>query len=158
MPEWGYSIQNYDPEKMAKASGRDLHISTKEAVEICNAIRNMKLDEAIEYLKRVIEKKEAIPYRRYRKLLPHHSGISERFGIPTGRYPIKACKAILKVLENAKVNAENKGLNIENLRICHAAAHKGLRIISYLPRAFGRVDPIRHPLTHVEIVVEEVSK
>ncbi|MEM0100633.1 MAG: 50S ribosomal protein L22 [Candidatus Methanomethylicaceae archaeon] len=158
VPTWGYSSHKYDPDRMVRASGRDLRISPKEATEVCNAIRYMFLEDAIEYLKRVISKKEAIPYRRYKKKIAHKAGLGERFGIPSGRYPVKACKEILKVLENARANAENKGLNIENLRISHICAQKGSVIKSYIPRAFGRATPFFHPLTHIEVVVEEVSR
>ncbi|MBC7112613.1 MAG: 50S ribosomal protein L22 [Candidatus Methanomethyliales bacterium] len=157
MPEWGYSTLEYDPDKMARASGRDLRISPKEAREICNAIRHMRLDDAIEYLKRVIDKKEGVPYRKFKSNVPHHSEIANRFGIPSGRYPVKACSEILKVLENAKANAENKGLDIESLRIRHACAQAAMKIRNYIPRAFGRATPFFHPLTHIEIVVEEVG-
>ena len=40
MPNWGYSFveQNYDADRIAKASGRDLRIKPKHAQEICAAI------------------------------------------------------------------------------------------------------------------------
>ena len=157
MPEWGYSTVKVDPDKMAKASGRDLHISPKEAREVCNTIRHMQLDDAISYLERVTQKKEGVPYRRFKKNVPHHSEIAARFGIPSGRYPVKTSSEILTVLKNAKANAENKGLDIESLRIHHACAQAAMQLKNYIQRAHGRSTPYYHPLTHVEIVVEEVG-
>ncbi|MDD1764499.1 MAG: 50S ribosomal protein L22 [Candidatus Methanomethyliaceae archaeon] len=157
MPEWGYSTVKVDPDKMAKASGRDLHISPKEAREVCNTIRYMQLDDAILYLERVTQKKEGVPYRRFKKNVPHHSEIAARFGIPSGRYPVKTSSEILTVLKNAKANAENKGLDIESLRIRHACAQAAMQLKNYIQRAHGRSTPYYHPLTHVEIVVEEVG-
>jgi large subunit ribosomal protein L22 len=157
MPEWGYSIVDMDPDRMAKASGRDLHISPKEAREICEAIRYMKLDDAIKYLERVAKKKEGVPYGRFNTNVPHHAEISSRWGIPSGRYPVKASSEIINVLKNAKANAENKGLDIEKLRIKHACAQAAMQLRNYIPRAFGRSTPYYHPLTHIEIVVEEAG-
>ena len=34
VPHWGYSITGYDPERTVLASGRDLPISFKDAVEV----------------------------------------------------------------------------------------------------------------------------
>jgi len=157
MPEWGYSTASMDPDRMARASGRDLHISPKEAMEICGAIKYMQLDTAIRYLERVSEKKEGVPYRRFKRNVPHHPEIASRFGIPSGRYPIKASTEVLGVLRNAKANAENKGLDTERLRINHACAQRAMQIKNQIQRAFGKSTPYFHPLTHVEIIVEEKS-
>ncbi len=157
MPEYGYSMEDINPDRMAKASGRDLHISPREAREICAAIRNMQLDDAMKYLERVIQKKEGVPYGRFNTNVPHHAEISSRWGIPSGRYPIKASAEILNVLKNAKANAENKGLDVENLKVKHACAQAAMQLRNYVQRAFGRSTPFYHPLTHVEIVVEEAG-
>jgi len=155
MPSWGYSIKNLDPEKTAIASGRDLNISWKEAVEVCKVIRGMKLSDAKKLLEDVIALKQPIPYRRYHGKIPHHRGL-ERWKWPAGRYPVKVAKEILKVLNNVENNAENKGLDVERLKIIHAAAHKGPIIKKYTPRAFGRATAWFRRLTHVEIAVMEV--
>ncbi|RLE52519.1 MAG: 50S ribosomal protein L22 [Candidatus Methanomethylicota archaeon] len=155
MPHWGYSITELDPERTAVASGRDLRISTKDAVEVCNAIRGMMLEDAMKLLEEVIALKTPIPFRRHKKKVAHHAGLADRWGIPSGRYPVKAAKEILKVLKNARANAESKGLNVERLRVIHAAAQQGMRIRKYIPRAFGRATPYFHPLTHIEIAVRE---
>ncbi|MEM1586251.1 MAG: 50S ribosomal protein L22 [Candidatus Bathyarchaeia archaeon] len=150
MPEWGYSIITYEPTSMARASGRELRISPKAAREICAAIRGMMLEEAKEFLRKVIAKKVAVPYRRYKKKLPHRRGLDG-----AGRYPVKAASKILEVLESAEANAEYKGLNTENLRIIHASAYPGAKIKRYMPRAFGRATPKFETLCHVEIVLQE---
>ena len=155
MPEFGYSIMGLDPETTAIASGRDLRISPKKAREVCKTIKGMYLLEAEEFLERVIEKKEMVPFRRYKKHMPHHGGTLSRWKYPHGGYPVKAAKYILKVLRNAEANAENKGLDVTKLRIIHAAAQRARKIKKYIPRAFGRATPYFDQLTHVEIVVEE---
>jgi len=154
MPKWGYSIieEMLNPEKTAKASGRELKVSHKASREVCKAIKGKMLTDAKEYLRDVIAKKRAIPYMRYNKKLPHRHGIVNAF---SGRYPIKASAQILNVLESAQSNAENKGLDVDRLRIIHAAAYPGMKLKRYTPRAHGRASPKYDLLTHVEIVLDE---
>ena len=150
MPRWQYSVQ-LDPIRTAIASGRDLRISYKAAVEVLNAIRGKHVDEAEKILLGVIHKERPIPFRRYSGKVGHRKG--EGFG--PGRYPVKAAENILQVLRNAKNNAEVKGLDISKLWVVHAAAHKGMKIRKYIPRAFGRATPYFKQLVHVEIGLEE---
>jgi large subunit ribosomal protein L22 len=154
MPKWGYSIieEMLNPEKTAKASGRELKISHKAAREVCKAIKGMMLNDAKQYLRDVTAKKKAIPYTRYNKKLPHRHGLIKTFA---GRYPIKASQQILDVLESAQSNAENKGLDVDRLRIMHAAAYQGIKLKRYTPRAHGRASPKYDTTTHVEIVLDE---
>ncbi len=154
MPKWGYSIieEMLNPEKTAKASGRELKVSHKAAREVCKAIKGMMLNDAKQYLRDVAAKKKAIPYTRYNKKLPHRHGLIKTFA---GRYPIKASQQILDVLESAQSNAENKGLDVDRLRIMHAAAYQGIKLKRYTPRAHGRASPKYDTTTHVEIVLDE---
>ncbi len=150
MPTWRYSAQ-LDPLTTAIASGRDLRISYKDAVEVLRAIRGKRVEDAKRILEDVIKLKRPVPYRTYHGKVGHRRG--QGFG--PGRYPVKAAKAILKVLENAIANAEYKGLDTERLWIVHAVAHKGPKIKKYIPRAFGRATPYFEQLVHIEIGVEE---
>lgn len=154
MPKWGYSIieEELDPEKTAKASGRELRVSHKASREVCRAIKGMMLAKAKAYLKAVIAKKQAVPFRKYKKKLGHRAGLVRAYA---GRYPVKAAKQILRVLASAEANAENKGLDVDRLRIIHAAAYPGVKIKRYMPRAHGRATPKYEVTTHVEIVLEE---
>jgi large subunit ribosomal protein L22 len=65
MPKWGYSVikEELDPEKTAKASGREIRVSHKHSREICRTIKGMMLNNAKEYLRDVIDKKKAVPFR-----------------------------------------------------------------------------------------------
>ncbi|MCL2134232.1 MAG: 50S ribosomal protein L22 [Candidatus Bathyarchaeota archaeon] len=154
MPKWGYSItqENLDSEKTAKASGRELKISHKAAREVCRAVRGMMLSTAKDYLRDVITLKQAIPYVRYKKKLGHRRGLVRTFA---GRYPVKTSAQILRVIEAAESNAENKGLDVDRLRIFHAAAYPGMKIKRFTPRAHGRASPKYNTTTHVEIVLDE---
>ncbi|MCK5628128.1 50S ribosomal protein L22 [Candidatus Bathyarchaeota archaeon] len=155
MPKWGYSIteEELDPEKTAKASGREVRVSHKAAREVCKAIKGMMLDQAKQYLKDVIDKKKAVPFRRYKKKVGHRRGLEK--GFFAGRYPVKTSQKVLIVIENAEANAENKDLDAERLRIIHAAAYPGMKIKRYTPRAHGRASPKFQTLTHIEIVLGE---
>ena len=154
MPKWGYSITDMDQEKTAKASGRELRVSHKHAREVCKTIKGMKLDRAKDYLRQVILKKKAVPFRRFNKKVGHRKGLDHAF---SGRYPVKAATHILMVLEGAEANAEYKGLDMERLRIIHASAYPGMKIKRFIPRAFGRSSPRFNTLYHVELVLEEME-
>ena len=149
---WDFSAQGLDPLRTAIASGRDLRISWKDAVEICNCLRGMRLDDAERFLNDVISLKRPVPFRRFHKKVAHRRELA---GWPSGRWPVKAAKEILKVLKNAEANAEYKGLDTSRLWVVHAAAHKGTKIRKYIPRAFGRATPYFQQLVHVEIALME---
>ena len=72
MPNYKYSIYGLDPDRTAKASGRDLRISPKHAREICNALKDMDLDKAKEFLEDVIDMKKMVPLKRHKRKKPHH--------------------------------------------------------------------------------------
>ena len=100
----------------------------------------------------MINLERSVPFRRYRKKVPHRSDL---VGWPIGRYPQKAAKAILRVLENAEQNSSFKGLEVSRLRITHMAAQRGRKIRGYTPMAHGRSSPSHNTLTHIEVVVTE---
>lgn len=134
--------------------GKEMRISPKHAMEVCRAIRNMRLAAAKEYLQAVTAKKKAVPFRRHRKKLAHRRAIPSW---DAGQYPVKAAGAILKILEDAEANAKYKGLDLEKLRIVHASAQKGIVIPGFKPRAFARATSFNKPTTNVEIIAKEVA-
>ena len=151
---FSYSFQDFDPDRMARASGRDLRISPKHSVELLREIRGMMLNDALKYLDDVIALKRPVPMKRFNDSQGHKPGK----GFGPGRYPVKVAKAVKKVLLNAKNNAEQKGLDPDRLKIIHAAAHRGPVLRGYIPRAFGRATPFNEQTTHMEIVVEEIRR
>jgi large subunit ribosomal protein L22 len=152
LPRYGYSITSLDPDRTCLASGRDLKVSFKKMVELCTAVRGLKLEEAKKLLEDVAAKRRMIPFRRFNRKRAHHGSVN---GHPAGGYPVKAARELLKVMRNAENNAENKGLDTSKLYVKHAAAHKGLKIRKYIPRAFGRATPFFQELVHVEVALEE---
>ncbi|MHA1650836.1 MAG: 50S ribosomal protein L22 [Candidatus Helarchaeota archaeon] len=153
-PNFGYSISGLDPDRTAIASGRDVRCSPKHAREVCNAIKGMMIEDAKSFLDKVLLLQQAIPFKRHKKKQAHRKGL-DRFKWAAGRYPVKAAQAVLDVLANAENNAEFKGLDLDRVRIIHAATHRGRKIKKYIPRAFGRSTPYFKTLTHIEIVLEE---
>ncbi len=144
----GYSIP-IDPEKTARALGRDLPISRKKSMELCRELRGMRLDEAKEYLEAIIRKKRAVPFRRYTSGAGHKKG-----HIGPGRYPVKAAKYILELLESAESNADYLGMDTDELIIKHIAAHPGRVYRGFMPRAHGRSTPWDKKTTNIEVVLE----
>lgn len=156
MPNWDYSFveQKYDAERLARASGRDLRIKPKHAREVCAVIKGMKIDRAKSYLEKVIQIKQSVPFRRYKKKQAHRKDLKQ-FKWYAGRYPQKTAARIYEVLSAAESNAEYKGLDIEACRIIHAATQHGRIIKRYIQRAHGRSSAKYKRLSHVEIVVYE---
>ena len=155
MPEWGYSVTGLDPDRTVKCAGRELRISPKAAVELCRTLRGMRLPDAKKLLERVIELKQAIAYRRYHKEVPHKRQLTERFY--AGRFPQKAARHLLRLLEELEANAEYRNLDTERLRIIHAASQRGTKVPRNSPRAFGRTDLLKGVLTHIELVGYEAE-
>ncbi|MDO9097049.1 MAG: 50S ribosomal protein L22 [Candidatus Methanoperedens sp.] len=142
-----YSIEP-QPEKTSKAMGKELHISKKHAHEIASAITGMKVNTARGFLEDVTALKQAVPYKRFTRNIPHRKGMC------TGRYPQKAAKEFLRVLKNAESNATYKGLDSENLKITHVATKTGHTYMGQFKRAQGRASPKRHETVSVEMIVE----
>ena len=142
-----YSIEP-EPEKTSKALGKELHISKKHAHEIASAIKGMKLNKARVFLENVSELKQAVPYKRFTRNIPHRKGMC------TGRYPQKAAKEFLRVLKNVESNATYKGLDPENMRITHVATKKGHTYMGQFRRAQGRASPKNHETVSVEMILE----
>ena len=142
-----------DFETTARAVGKDLPISPKDSIEICRTIRGWKLDKAIEFLEDVIEQKKAVPYKRHVLWVPHKKGK----GMAAGRYPEKASKYIIDVLEQARNNAEFKEIT-GSLRIIHIAAHRGRAWQGWFQRAHGRSTPKTRESVNIEVIVKEFEE
>ena len=134
-------------DNMARAHGRNLSVSTKQSVEICNNIRHMPVQKAKTLLEKVITKEKSIKMTRYMKDTAHKKEIG------AGKYPVKAAKEILSLLESAESNAQNKGLSTKDLVIKHISAHLASR-----PFHYGRKRRVKMKRTHIQIVLLESKK
>lgn len=123
----------------AEAHGKDMPISKKHAVAICNAIRHKGVKDAQKMLELVTRKKKAVAMKGE---IPHRKGTGK-----PGRYPVKAAEAFIKLLKELKANASVKGINDE-LIITRAVANKAARQHRSARIAFGRK---KFKRTHVDL-------
>lgn len=123
----------------AKARGTFLPISVKVATEIGREIKGMKIEKARNFLKKVVDMKLPVPYKRYNKDVPHQKTVGP------GRFPKKVARHMLNVLESAVSNAKYFELNENDLFI------KEVRTEMAVSRKKGKY-------TNVEITVQEKVK
>ncbi len=140
-----------DPDTTAKALGREMPVSPKFAREVAGMVRGMKLETAQRALEEVIEKKRPVPLKRYNKRVSHKAGVGP------GRYPVKAAKAILGVIDSAAMNAEYKGLDVSNMGIATISVSRGQVIPGHMPRAHGRATEWNQDTINVEVIIQEVE-
>ena len=147
--------QKISGDTIAKAKANELNVSPKHSIEIATFIRHQRVNDAISYLKDVIGLKKAIPFRRFNRNVAHKRGLPGTWD--AGRYPVKASKAYIRVLESVKKNAEYIGLDADNLEIIHVSANRGRAQKSFFPRAMGRATPKVRETVNIEIIVREVA-
>ena len=146
-----YSI-DVDPDETAKAMLRERQISLKHSKALAREIKGMTAGDAVEYLEGVVAEEEVVPFRQ------HNSGVGHRQNIDgwdAGRFPEKAAKAFLDLLENAIGNADHQGFEGESMEIIHVAPHKVGESQGRQPRAMGRASPWNTPECDVELVLHD---
>lgn len=120
---------------------KDVPISTKHSVAICDFIRNKELGDAISDLEKVLKLKKAVPMKGE---VPHRRGKGMSSG--SGRFPRKASENFIKILRSLAANAVYNG--IEEPVVVKAVANIGVR-------PFGRFGAVRKKRTHLEIEVKD---
>jgi large subunit ribosomal protein L22 len=146
--------QKFSGDNIAKAKANELNMSPKHSIEIATFIRHQRVNDAIAYLNDVVGLKKAIPFRRFNRNVAHKRGLPGNWD--AGRYPVKASKEYIRVLESVKKNAEYIGLDADNLEIIHVSANRGRAQKSFFPRAMGRATPKVRETVNLEVVVREV--
>ena len=70
-----------------------------------------------------------------------------------GKYPNKASKEFIKLINSAMDNARQRfdTLDAEDMTITHVAAHRGQVAVNWRPRAQGRATPSTHYQLNLEI-------
>jgi len=137
-------MQVQTEEHQAKAVGKNMRVSYKETTEIGRFIKGDSVEKAENKLERVIEKELPVPMTKFDSDAGHKSG-----GGP-GKYPVKASKEMLEKLRSAVSNAENEGLNTEQLEVQNVISNQGPKMRT----------PKRHrgreiKTSHVTIIVGE---
>lgn len=139
-----------DESKAVKGMGRDMNISPKHAVAICDKLGGMKLMDAIKLLEAVIALERAIVFKKFNKGIGHRRGLGKE---NIGKYPKKAAAEILDILRNMETNADYKGLDAGKLKITHIQALKGIARRRRKPK--GRWAVWRTQLVNVQAIAEE---
>ncbi|QSL66997.1 hypothetical protein MERGE_001384 [Pneumocystis wakefieldiae] len=149
-----YASEPSNPAKSAKARGEHLSVHFKNTREVARAIKGLSLTRAFQYLENVKEHKEAVPFRRFHRGLGR-TAQGKPFGVTLARWPEKSVRFMLDLLNNAKSNADFKGLDVENLYITHIQVNRALRQRKRTYRAHGRINPYMNSPCHIEIIVSE---
>lgn len=73
-----------------------------------------------------------------------------------GKYPNKASKEFIKLINSAMENARQRfdTIDPEDMTITHLAAHRGQIARHWRPRAQGRATPKNHYQVNLEIFLE----
>lgn len=156
----------------ARAVEEDLHV--KHCFEVARAIKHRTAGEALEFLNNVLKidsdrpdirkKAVAVPFRlgsgnkRRKRSGPSMVG-HRKGGIGPGRYPVKASRLMIKLINSCMENARHQYEDIdpEEMVITHCAAHRGTIKRGFTPRARGRASPKNHYKVNVEIFLEDFS-
>lgn len=135
-------------ENQALVNAYNLPFSWKDAVEVCRFLRRRTIQDAKKVLERVLEKKTAVPIKKF--------GLRDRGHRPgkvgPGFYPQKSSMYILKLLKTLEANAQDKGLNVSNLVLKELIPNKASQ-----PWHSGRQRRRKMKRTHIKIIAEEIK-
>jgi len=128
-------------------------ISLKFSVELAREIKNKPVSKVIPYLDDVIALKRHVPLKRYNRDVAHRKGQAIS-GVKSGRYPVNVAKQFKKIILSAVSNADDKGLDKDNLLLIGAVVTKGHRRMKVQP--LGRRRTRLSKATNVELLVKEM--
>ena len=173
LPQSGYT-QLLQGSRLATARSVQVDMHVKHCFEVCRAVKNKTAGEAIAFRNQVLKidsnradvrrKAAAVPFRlgsgnkRKRRSGPSMVG-HRKGGIGPGRFPVKASREIIKVIESAMENAryQYEDIDAEEMLITHIAAHRGRIRKGWIPRARGRATPSNHYQVNLEVFLEDMN-
>ena len=127
--------ENKKTDKQAIVNGRDLPISKKHSMAICNMIRGKKINKASQLLEKAGRMEIAVPMKGE---IPHRKG-----KIMSGRYPINAIKCFQKLVHQLSANATNNDIEVdEGVIECKA---------NQASRPYRRFGSMKFKRTHVTL-------
>ncbi len=156
MSKKNYQSDSFDPKKTVRIMAKNSPVSLKYSIELLREMKGQKVDKMEKFLQRIIERKDFLPLRKYRKKVAHRRGEAKSF-TKTGKYPVRLAKVFLKILANLRANADYKGLDANSLLICHCFASEGFR--RYSGQSQGRISGKRRrrKATHIELIALEAA-
>lgn len=99
-----YAYQSGD-DKVGRSRLNDAKLSYKKTYAVCRAIKNMKVERALEYLDHVIEHKEIVPIFKFQGGGSQHAQ-ARMWGVTAGRWPEKSVRAVRDLVVQAAANAK----------------------------------------------------
>lgn len=150
-----YNCDIIDPANSVKAALHNAKVSFKKTRETCSTLRGRTVDECVEYLENVMKKKECVPFRRYRYGVHATSqarAFDSKYACTMGRWPLKSCETVLKLLKNIKANAAQRSLEAGTLVVKMISVNRAPIVHGRCFRAHGRVNAFNKSPCHLQIV------
>ncbi len=145
-----YAYQSAPNERLARARVDGVNASYKDLCNVCENVRGRRDDAALQFLTEAAEGERAVRYFNHNK----HRGHVRELGGKKGGWPVKSCKIVRDVLENAMANAEKLGLG--PCKIIHIQANKGL-VYGRMASKGGKRGRSNLETAFVEIVLRELK-
>lgn len=155
-----YNYDIIDPANSVKAALHNAKVSFKKTRETCSTLRGRTVDGCIAYLENVISKKECVPFRRYCygvHSTPQARAFDGKYPCTKGRWPIKSCETVIKLLKNIKANALQRNLDASELIIQMISVNKAPIVHGRCFRAHGRVNAFNKSPCHIQVVCVKKS-
>ncbi|KAJ5073780.1 ribosomal protein L17 [Anaeramoeba ignava] len=141
-------------EKSVKAMGKDLRVHFKNTRETAAALRKRSLPNAQKYLNDVLEKKQCVPFRKFKGGIGRCAQ-AKQFKTSQGRWPAKSAKFLLVLLKNAESNAKAKGLDVDKLYVSHVQVSRATPGRRRTFRAHGRITSFNSSPCHIQLICTE---
>ena len=148
--------ENIQLENIARAMSTNREISVKYATEICRELKGKPVQKALNFLQDVIDQRRYLPMRMFVRNIPHRRGESQS-NVKSGRFPVKACEAFIALIESAKNNANQKGLDESALIVRHVFASYGFRRQFMQSKGHIGGKLRQHKSAHIEIILQEAA-
>ncbi|CAL8103695.1 unnamed protein product [Calicophoron daubneyi] len=155
MVRYSWEPKDEDESRTCKARVPYLRAHFKNTHECARAIKGMSLQRAQVYLKNVIDKKEIVPFRRFKGDVGRHAQ-AKVWGVTQGRWPKKSAQMLLQLLHNAfsnGINKDIKGGEASRLFIKHIQVNAAPTMRRRTYRAHGRINPYMCSPCHVEVIL-----
>lgn len=145
-----YAYQSAPNERLARARVDGVNASYKDLCNVCENVRGRRDDAALQFLTEAAEGERAVRYFEHNK----HRGHVRELGGKKGGWPVKSCKIVRDVLENAMANASKLGLG--PCKIIHIQANKGV-VYGRMASKGGKRGRSNLETAFVEIVLRELK-